>query len=69
MIRLLRGIGIPPEYVAAARGVLEAAVLAGLAYITLVLPEFIEAESLWLGVGYAIIRTLEGYADKIDPAK
>ena len=69
MLSILRGIGISPEYVAAARGVVEAAVLAGLAYVALVLPEFIEAESLWLAVGYAVIRTLEGYADKIDPAK
>ena len=66
---ILRGIGIPPEVVAAARGVVEAAALAGLAYVALVLPEFLEAGSLWLAVGYAVIRTLEGYADKIDPAK
>lgn len=69
MLGVLRGIGIPPEIVAATRGVVEAAVLAGLAYVALVLPEFIEAGSLWLAVGYAIIRTLEGYADKIDPLK
>ena len=69
LITLLRGLEAPPTLVGAARGVLEAAVLAGLAELFLVLPSILPQDSLWLAVGYAIIRVLEGKADDIDPAK
>ena len=66
---LLRGLRIPAWIVGIARGVLEAAILAGLAELALVLPGVLPQESVWLVIGVALIRAGEGWADNIDPAK
>lgn len=68
---LLRGIVGSPWVVGLARGIAEAAVLAGLAVLAgALVSEDVPAALLPLGPALlAGIRTLEGIADNIDPAK
>lgn len=68
---LLRGIGsAPPWAVGLARGVVEAAVMAGLGVLALQLSSAPPAALVpFVPLGLVIIRYLEGVADNIDPAK
>ena len=66
MLRVLRGIGIPPRYVAMARGLIEAVVMGGLVAATIWVNENIV---VGLPVALFIIRWFEGEADQIDPTK
>ena len=67
-MNVLRGIGIPPAWVALARGFIEAVLMGALAGATLWLGE---AEDLKViaPLGYLGIRFLEGLVDQIDPLK
>lgn len=68
---LLRGLTTPAWAVGVARGLLEAIVLAVLAYLVTWLgggdlPEWLIP---WAPAMILILRSLEGLADQIDPAK
>jgi len=66
IFRYLRGVDIPPRYVAMARGLVEAMVMGGLVAATIWVNENIV---VGLPVALFIIRWLEGEADNIDKAK
>jgi len=69
LLALLRGLDFAPLAVSLARGVLEAAVMAGLIE-TLVLFQLTQWGDAWWAVGVIYgIRQAEGLADHIDPAK
>lgn len=66
-IDLFRGLTTAPWLVGLARGVLEAAVIAAIAAAATVVGVHVPPE---LQVGFwAVIRTIEGIADQIDPTK
>lgn len=70
MLSLLRGIGLPPALVGAARGVLEAVIIGALGAAAVELSvadwgQFAVASPFV----FAAIRFLEGVADHIDPVK
>lgn len=72
VLTVLRGIDVPPVVVGFARGLAEAVVLAALGAAAVYLtdgdnvPDNIE---FVLPGAFLVIRTLEGIADHIDPAK
>lgn len=66
----LRGLTTPALLVGIARGVVEAAVMAGLGEVLVVLPQIDWGQyAMWSPAVYAGIRALEGLADHIDPRK
>jgi len=71
MTTILRGLGIAPWIVGLARGVLEAAIIAGFEQLLLALDAVnIPGELQWIiPVAVLVIRKLEGLADQIDPVK
>lgn len=67
---LLRGVDIPPVVVGFARGVLEAAVMAGLIEIGVIIGQIDWGDKTALvPVAWWVLRTGEGFADHIDPQK
>ena len=71
IIKLLRGLGVPPALCGAARGIVEAAVLAAIEAVIMAIGALdVPPEWGWLVPPiYAALRTLEGLADHIDPEK
>lgn len=66
----LRGLTTPAHLVGAARGIVEAGIIAALGEALVLLPQVDWGEYLFLTPFlYAALRTLEGVADGIDHAK
>jgi len=69
-MKVLRGIDMPPVVVAVARGVLEAAVMGALVALVSAVGAFDWGDKAYLvPVALLGLRTVEGFADHIDPAK
>jgi len=62
---------LPPVAIGLIRGVVEAALMSGIAYLTLVLPDVLDsgAWQVYAPLLLAALRTLEGLADNIDPSR
>jgi len=70
MLKFLRGIDIPPIVVVFARGIVEAAVMAALIEIGVVIGQIDWGDkTILVPVAWWLLRTGEGVADHIDPAK
>lgn len=69
MLDLLRGLNVPPWVVGFARGGVETAALAALGALALYISDSEFSSEMWIGFVWWIIRTLEGFADQIDPSK
>jgi len=69
LLALLRGLDFAPLAVSLARGVLEAAVMAGLVEGLVLFGQTEWGDSWWAVAVIYGIRQLEGLADHIDPAK
>jgi len=69
LLALLRGLDFTPIAVSLARGVLEAAVMAGLVEVLVLFQQTEWADAWWAVVVVYGIRQVEGVADHIDPAK
>ena len=68
--QLLRGIDVPPGLVGMARGALESAVMAGFEELIVLSPQVSWGSwAILVPIGILVIRTGEGIADHIDPAK
>lgn len=70
-LNLLRGLNSPPALVRAARSVVEVGIMAGLTEAALLFPTVEWSPKLlpFIGVGFALIKMAEGWADQIDPEK
>ena len=69
-MRYLRGIGIPAWLVGLARGIVEAAVLAGiLVLISWLTTADLGSYAALAPIAILALRTVEGMADNIDPSK
>lgn len=71
LLSLLRGIDIPPVAVGFARGAAEVAVMAAIIALGTYVSTEIDLNNTVLGAGvfWWSVRTAEGLADHIDPAK
>jgi hypothetical protein len=70
MLNLLRGLGVPAFVVGAARGILEAGLMAALGEALVLLPQVDWGNyALASPFVYGGIRAVEGIIDHIDPAK
>jgi len=69
LLALLRGLDFAPLAVSLARGVLEAAVMAGLIETLVLFQQTEWADAWWAVVVIYGIRQIEGIADHIDPEK
>lgn len=68
MLKILRGVGIPPFVTRAARGLVELALLGALGGVTIWINE--TDELIWAAPALlAAISVVEGWVDQIDPAK
>jgi len=69
-MNILRGIDLPPAIVGIARGVVEAAVMAGLVALVTAVGAFDWGDKAYLApVVLFALRSVEGFADHIDPGK
>lgn len=68
-MNILRGIDVPPAIVGIARGIVEAAVMAGVvALIAWVSSKDAPVQiQVWAPIIIAGLRSVEGFADHIDP--
>jgi hypothetical protein len=69
ILALLRGLDIPPAFVALARGALEAGLMAGAVELLVLFQQTSWNATWWAPVVWIIIRQAEGIIDHIDPEK
>lgn len=68
-MNLLRGLGLPPALVGAARAIVEAAVLAAITAAIVAVSDLEGELAVYAPIAVALLRILEGLADQIDPSK
>jgi hypothetical protein len=69
ILAVLRGTALPPALVGLARGLVEAAVMAGLVELAVLFQQTEWANAWWAPILWLAVRQLEGGADHIDPSK
>ncbi len=71
ILQVLRGLILNPVLVSMARGVLEAAAMAGILALSdaMASGNLPDEYKMWVPLGTLGLRVVEGLADKIDPAK
>ncbi len=69
MFDIIRGLNVPAWLVGFIRGALETAVVVALGAVVLYIADSEFSSEMWAVMLIWGLRTLEGFADQIDPAK